>query len=134
MKPKFRHTRKWTPAVALTAMGMYTSYTSIDGAGRGGTAPARRTITDVSPERGHADGGQTVMICTKGFQADFAHTPPSVFFGLARAMVARVDGNVIEVIVPPYTVGPIDVLVRVTDTWETARKKDGFCYHEPTKK
>ena len=134
MKPEFRHVRKWTPAVALTAMGMFSGYAAFDDAGGGGSAPARRIITSVAPEEGHADGGQTVVICTKGFQADFTRTPPSVFFGLARAMVARVEADVVEVIAPPYTVGPIDVTVRVTDTWEAARKKEGFFYHEPTRK
>ena len=134
MKPRFQHSRKWTPAVALTAMGMFSSYTGIDGVARGPSAPAQRKILSVSPDQGHADGGQSVVICTRGFQADFSRTPPSVYFGLARAMVARVEADVIEVIVPPYTVGRTDVMVRVTDTWEAARKRDGFLYEEPTRK
>ena len=130
MRPTFRQTRKWPAAGALSAMTPLGSCWWGQGKASGGPSRTWRKIAQVSPRRGHVDGGETVVIRTKGFRADFTRRPPTVYFGAARAMVTRVDVDAVEVTAPPYRPGRADILIRVNDTWEAARREDGFTYHD----
>ena len=72
----------------------------------GFTYVAVPVLAAVSPDRGPAAGGNTVVLSGDHFRADVV-----VHFGTTRAEVRRVTPTSIEVVAPGHLVGPVDVTV-----------------------
>lgn len=84
------------------------------------------TLTRVKPNAASASGGASVTVVGSAFSAK-----ARVFFG--DSPVEQVDtkvdsANEIEVVVPPGSIGPVDVTVELA-SGETVSLKDGFTYH-----
>jgi hypothetical protein len=86
--------------------------------------PLPPTVTRLSPKRGHAAGGTTVLITGQAFTG-----ATSVRFGAAKATEFKLlSGSTIQAVSPPGVKGPVDVSVTTPNGTNAPTRKDHFKY------
>ena len=90
-------------------------------------SPAQPVVTKLTPKKGEASGGTTVLITGSGFEGATA-----VHFGANAASFKVESPNVITAIAPAGTAGAAEVTVTGPGGTSAASKGDVFKYGKPT--
>ena len=98
----------------------------------GAAAPTPElTVTSVTPNSGSSCGGTRVTIAGRGFPKDSAKLEITFGGESARDVRVETDGKSVQATTPAYAAGPVDLVVRNTDTAGSTTLSKGFTYACP---